>query len=73
MIKLKLTEVQLFSFFFIFKCVAANASKLFCMGHLATNGYFLDNFKLSFYVQNFIRMHTHQAQLMKINSNVRRY
>ena len=31
---LKLTQVELFSFFH-FKCVAVNASKLFCMVHLA--------------------------------------
>ena len=38
--ELKLTQVELISFFH-FKCVAANASELFCMAHLENNKCFL--------------------------------
>ena len=38
--ELKLTQVQLLSFFY-FKCVAANAYELLCLAHLANNGSFL--------------------------------
>ena len=31
--ELKLTEVELFRFFFHFMCVAVNASELFCMAY----------------------------------------
>ena len=33
--ELKLTEVELFYFFFHFMCVVAKASELFCMAHSA--------------------------------------
>ena len=38
--ELKLTQVELFSFFH-FMCAAANSSELFCMDHLANNEHFL--------------------------------
>ena len=44
---LKLTQVQLFSFFH-FMFVAANASELFCMAHLANIQRFLNHSDLSF-------------------------
>ena len=45
--ELKLTQVQLLSFFY-FKCVAANVSNLFCMAHLTNIELFLYNSNLSF-------------------------
>ena len=45
--ELKLTQVELFSFFH-FMCVAANASELFCMAHLANYERFLYHSNLSF-------------------------
>ena len=45
--ELKLTQVELFSFFH-FLCAAANASELFCMAHLANNDSFLYHSNLSF-------------------------
>ena len=45
--ELKLTQVELLSFFH-FKCVAANASVLFCMAHLANNERFLYHSNISF-------------------------
>ena len=45
--ELKLTQVELFSFFH-FMCAAANASELFCMAHLANNKRFLYHSNLSF-------------------------
>ena len=45
--KLKLAQVELFSFFH-FMCAAANASELFCMVHLADNERFLYHSNLSF-------------------------
>ena len=45
--ELKLTQVELFSFFY-FKCVEANVSDLFCMAHLANNERFLYYSNLSF-------------------------
>ena len=45
--ELKLTQVELFSFFH-FKCVAANVSELFCVAHLANNEPFLYHCKFSF-------------------------
>ena len=38
--ELKLTQVELFSFFH-FMCVAVNASELLCMAYLASNEDFL--------------------------------
>ena len=45
--ELKLTQVQLFKFIY-FMYVAANASELFCMAHLANIERFLYHSKLSF-------------------------
>ena len=45
--ELKLTEVELFSFFH-FKCVAANVYELFCMTDLAISELFVCNSNLSF-------------------------
>ena len=45
--ELKLTEVELFLFFH-FMCIAANASELFCMAHLANIEGFLCHSNLSF-------------------------
>ena len=45
--ELKLTEVELFEFFH-FMCVAANASELFCMAHLADIERFLCHSNLPF-------------------------
>ena len=45
--ELKLTQVELSSFFH-FMCVAANASELFCMAHLANIERFLYRSRLSF-------------------------
>ena len=45
--ELKLTQDELFSFFH-FMCAVANASKLFCMAHIANNQCFLYPFNLSF-------------------------
>ena len=45
--ELKLTQVELFSFFH-FMCVAANASELFCMAHLINIEQFLYYFNISF-------------------------
>ena len=45
--ELKLTQVELFSFFH-FVCAAANASELFCTGHLENNERFLYHSNLSF-------------------------
>ena len=45
--ELKLTQVELFSFFHCM-CAAANASKLFCMRHLANNECFLYHYSLPF-------------------------
>ena len=39
--ELKLTQVELFHFFFIFMHVAANASGLFCTAYLANTERFL--------------------------------
>ena len=47
--ELKLTQVELFSFFH-FICVAANASELFCMAHLANIDLFLYHSNLSVYM-----------------------
>ena len=46
--ELKLTQVEVFSFFLNFMCAAAYASELFCMAHLENNGRFLYHSKLSF-------------------------
>ena len=35
--ELKLTQIELFQFFFQFMCVAVNASESFCMTHLEKN------------------------------------
>ena len=45
--ELKLIEVELFQFFH-FMCVAADASELFCVTHLASNEHFLYHSNLSF-------------------------
>ena len=45
--ELKLTQVELFSFFH-FMCDAANAFKLLCMDHVANNERFLNHSNLSF-------------------------
>ena len=45
--ELKLTQVQLFQFFYVV-CVAAYASELFCMAHLAIIKRFLYHSNLSF-------------------------
>ena len=45
--ELKLTQVELFSFFY-FMYAAANASELFCIAHLANNELFLYHSNLSF-------------------------
>ena len=45
--ELKLTQVELLSFFYV-KWVAANASELFNMAHLANNKKFLYHSNLSF-------------------------
>ena len=45
--ELKLAQVELFLFFH-FMCVAANASEVFCMAHLANNERFLYHSNLSF-------------------------
>ena len=44
---LKLTQVELFKFLH-FMCIAANASELFCMAHLANIESFLYHSNLSF-------------------------
>ena len=46
--ELKLTQVELFFNFFHFMCVAANASKLLCMGHLPNIERYLYHSNLSF-------------------------
>ena len=53
--ELKLTEVELLLFSH-FMCVAAIASELFCMAHLANNELFLYHSNFSFLVLNFICM-----------------
>ena len=45
--ELKLTQVELFSFFH-FICAVANASKLFCMAHLANTKRFVYYSNFSF-------------------------
>ena len=45
--ELKLTQVQLFSFF-PFMCAVANASEMFCMAHLANNERFLYHSNIPF-------------------------
>ena len=55
--ELKLTQVELFQFF-RFMCVAANASELFCMAHLANIEYFFTP--------------TRELEFMKINSTAKR-
>ena len=45
--ELKLTDVELFQFFY-FKCVVAIAYELFCMAHLANIKRFLYHSKFSF-------------------------
>ena len=52
---LKITEVELFKFFHLMR-VAANASKLFCLAHLANNVRFLYHSNLSFEISNFLCM-----------------
>ena len=51
--ELKLTQVELFSFFHFMR-VAANASELLCMAHLASNARFLYPSNPSFRALNFI-------------------
>ena len=46
--ELKLSQVELFSFFFHFMCVADNASELFCMARLENIERFLYYSNLSF-------------------------
>ena len=55
--ELKLTQIELFSFFH-FMCAAANASELFCVSHVANNERSLYHYNSSFYVLNFICMKT---------------
>ena len=52
---LKLTQVELFSFFH-FMYVAANASELFCLDFLANIECFSCNSNLSFQISVFINM-----------------
>ena len=54
-------------------CVAANASKLFCMTHLANIERFLYHSNLLFSISSFIWMQIRQLELTKINSSARRY
>ena len=44
-----------------FMCVAANASKLFCMAHLANIKLFLCHSNLSYQISNFIYMHVNST------------
>ena len=55
--ELKLTYVELFPFFH-FMCVAANASELFCLSHIANIEFFLYHSNLSFYITN-IKFYMH--------------
>ena len=64
--ELKLTQVELFSFFY-YMCVAATASELFCMVYLANIKRFLYHSNLSCYIINFIYLLTRKLELMKIN------
>ena len=54
--ELRLTQVDLFYFFFHFMCVVSYAAELFYKTHLANIERFLHHFNLSFKIANFICM-----------------
>ena len=66
--ELKLIEVELFQFVH-FMCVAANASELFCMAHLANIEWLLysSNFHFKYRI-----LYPCQLELTKINLSARR-